>query len=729
MSAAYRAFLLLPAAATLACGWQAPQTAPDVPPALRITVTLVQVDVVVTDSSGRLAAGLGKENFQILQDGQPRKITWFSYVPSPPPAAEDQAAGPVAPASLAPVPMVPGQVQRTVALVVDDMALSFEDLVRTREALRKYIEKVMQPGDLVALVRTGGGVAILEQFTSDKRILLEAVDLLKWKYYGRVGVGVINTPEGAEGREKNRGAAPEALEYGYSLDALGALRTLEETIQGMKRFPGRKSIVFLSDSLQATPELSDALDHLTDLANRSAVSIYTVDPGGLRIESRLRAADSRVYPGDRTRRHFPSLGASGANEDDPAPAPGWPDGLSYLAARTGGLFYRDTNDIPGAIRAATADQLGYYLLGYSPGEGTFDQNPRSARFHKVTVRVNQPGLKVRWKSGFEGVPDDALPADTAAAGKTRQQQLAEALLSPFTATGLKVRLSSFFVDTKPAGPAVHSMLHFDARDLTFVRAPDGGWSAMVDVIALAYRGLHQPIRQTQRVQPIRLTDAAYRRAMKEGFLLHVITPAPEPGTFLIRAVVRDWDSGRIGSASQVTRVPDVRKGRFAMSTIVVRLASNELLQELGNREIGTSQNGKVEEWSEGGPALRRFRPGQIVAYGYAILNPRLAGTPRQPRLTTRIHLYRNGKLIFTGVEAHEVLGEEDDPTRYVSGGVLRLGDGMAPGEYILQATVTDGLAPKKKAVVSDWMDFEVVDAPKQGAAEAAEPGATHAAAR
>ena len=66
-----------------------------------------------------------------------------------------------------------------------------------------------------------------------------------------------------------------------------------------------------------------------------------------------------------------------------------------------------------AIREATDDQSGYYLLGYSPGEGTFDKDPRSAAFHTVTVRVNRPELNVRWKSGFAGVPDEALRAETA----------------------------------------------------------------------------------------------------------------------------------------------------------------------------------------------------------------------------------------------------------------------------------------------------------------------------
>lgn len=60
----------------------------------------------------------------------------------------------------------PQQVTRTVALVVDDLSLSFGSLVCVREALRKFVQQQMLPCDLVALVRTGG-VAILEQFTGD----------------------------------------------------------------------------------------------------------------------------------------------------------------------------------------------------------------------------------------------------------------------------------------------------------------------------------------------------------------------------------------------------------------------------------------------------------------------------------------------------------------------------------------------------------------------------------
>ena len=49
-------------------------------PVIRVTVDLVQVDAVVTDSQGRHVTGLKPEDFQILEDGKPQKITHFSYV-------------------------------------------------------------------------------------------------------------------------------------------------------------------------------------------------------------------------------------------------------------------------------------------------------------------------------------------------------------------------------------------------------------------------------------------------------------------------------------------------------------------------------------------------------------------------------------------------------------------------------------------------------------------------
>src|SRR5689334_3753557 len=97
-------------------------------PVLRVTVNLVQVDAVVTDSKRKQVTDLTADDFQVLQDGKPQKITHFSYIStaSPTPAAT-KPTGPAIPGVPAPPPvrLRAGQVRRTIAMVVDDLGLSF----------------------------------------------------------------------------------------------------------------------------------------------------------------------------------------------------------------------------------------------------------------------------------------------------------------------------------------------------------------------------------------------------------------------------------------------------------------------------------------------------------------------------------------------------------------------------------------------------------------------------
>ena len=141
----------------------------------------------------------------------------------------------------------------------------------------------------------------------------------------------------------------------------------------------------------------DALvQHLTDAANRASVVIYSIDPRGLQVHSPTAADDTRnssprqvaAVPMRRNTEEFYSR-----------------DGMVALAAGTGGLFLRDTNDLDGAVREVVRDTEGYYLIGYHPDSSTFERKGGQALFHKVTVRVKRAGLQVRSRSGFFGAPD------------------------------------------------------------------------------------------------------------------------------------------------------------------------------------------------------------------------------------------------------------------------------------------------------------------------------------
>ena len=262
---------------------------------IRVTVGLVQVDAVVTDSKGKHVADLKPEDFEVTQDGKPQKITHFTFVSttSPRPAAAPQPVR-TATKSKIPVPppptrVKPNQVQRTMAFVVDDLGLSFESIAYVRKALQKFVDTQMQPGDLVAVVRTGAGMGALQAFTQDPRVLKAAIDHVKWNPMGRVGVSSF-APIGSE-----EGSIAETEFYNriYSVGTLGAINYI---VTGLKELPGRKSIILFTESMRmfnrdsSTDQVYDAMLSLADEANRASTVIYTIDPRGLPT-LQLTAAD------------------------------------------------------------------------------------------------------------------------------------------------------------------------------------------------------------------------------------------------------------------------------------------------------------------------------------------------------------------------------------------------------------------------------------------------------
>src|SRR6185295_4568180 len=136
---------------------------PDSDDVVRITANLVQVDVVVTDSKGSLVTDLRPEEIEIREDGKAQKITNFSFVTVAPATVNSRKPGPVDRSAppVTVVPLSPEQVRRTIALVVDDLGISFESIGFVQKALRTFVDQQMQPGDLVAIIRTSAGMGAL----------------------------------------------------------------------------------------------------------------------------------------------------------------------------------------------------------------------------------------------------------------------------------------------------------------------------------------------------------------------------------------------------------------------------------------------------------------------------------------------------------------------------------------------------------------------------------------
>lgn len=160
-----------------------------------------------------------------------KTITNFSYVK--PDAVRESAAL----KSNVPTPapkLKPADVRRTLALVVDDLSLSFESMFHIRQALEKFVDEEMQPGDLVAILRTGAGMGVLQQFTADKRILHAAIEHLKYNAVGRTH-RQLTDPSGG------------GLSEYFQVGTLGAVLF---AVDGMRDLPGRKSLVLFSENLR-----------------------------------------------------------------------------------------------------------------------------------------------------------------------------------------------------------------------------------------------------------------------------------------------------------------------------------------------------------------------------------------------------------------------------------------------------------------------------------------------
>jgi VWFA-related protein len=643
------------------------------PSVIRMSVDLVQIDAVVTDQQGRHITDLTAADFEVLQDGRPQAISTFTYVAAGRVAAPETTTGSTASSSPASIvgpaqPLARNQVRRTMAIVVDDLDLSFESITRVRNVLRRFIDEQMRPGDLVAILRTGAGMGALQQFTTDRRLLQAAVDRVRWNMEARVAPF-----EAATGIDTRMDDIEKEVATAATLGAI------QYVVRGVAQLPGRKSILLLSDGfrlLDADAKYGRILDMLratVDSTNRAGVVLYGIDVRGLVTTAPTAADGNAVNPvGLLTRR------ARQLSETQ--------EGLRALADETGGLLVRNTNDLGAALRRVLDDQQGYYLLGYVPESSTF--SARSPTFHSLAVRVKRDDLRVRSRRGFVGRfegPTNDTPVNPMVAAVT----------SPFAGGNIRLRLSSFFGQAEKVGPVVLSVMHVDARDLAFSEQPDGSRVAGLEVLAATFGENGQVADQDSRRYTVTLTAERYARAIKAGFVYSMRVSVKHPGPYQLRIALRDATSGRIGSASQFIDVPDLKKNGLTLSGLLIRGA------QAANLVDGTLQDTDPNATV----AVRRFRQGTSMHYFCSVYNARRAATG-DPQIESEVHLFRQGVLVFRS-GPHPIDHTPGTPDIAASG-VLQLGIDTPPGSYILQLTVTDRLARKHNRAIQA-IDFDVID--------------------
>lgn len=676
---------------------------------VRISTELIRIDVTVTDRKGRIIKDVRPEEFEVSENGRRQKVTGVTFVSAVRERTEntENATDDGAPAP--PVPIRPENVQRTIALVVDDLTLSFESVYQVRRALTKFVKEQMQQGDLVAVIRTAGGMGAMQQFTTDKRMLLAAIDKIKWVPLRGGGISAFAPIEataleqakanGAEISDELLDAEADLIrgnqQFRANLFASGSLGAVTFVVNGMSELPGRKSILLLSDGfsltetskdgMQDTAGINSAFRALIDRANRAAVVIHTLDARGL-LTAGFDASDNpngllpqaiRSRLNERTTELFNTQ-----------------SGLSVLAKETGGTSILNNNDLGWGIRKILEDQ-SYYLVSYEPDGDTFD--PKTRRFNRLDVSVTRPDVLVRYRSGFFGIDDRQIARPDL--GNTRGKQLANALMSPFGINDIGIRYNAIFNAEAKTGPYIRSFVNVDAEVLNFTEEPDGKRKVVLELLAIAFGDNGVVADRFDRSLTISLSEDAYKVVRENGLNFDFAFAIRKPGPYQMRIAIRDPATQKLGSANLFVEVPNLKKKDLTLSGIALESMSFDQWRTARERAGSPITTDPI-----GDTAIRRFTVGRVLNYGGKILNVR--GKPGS--VSFRARVFRDSKLVFESKPQAPDAVMPGEPGSFGFSGTLNLGTDLVPGEYALQIVATENVSATKRRIATQFVTFELV---------------------
>ncbi|CAN5190640.1 hypothetical protein BH20ACI1_BH20ACI1_15900 [soil metagenome] len=694
---------------------------------LKISTSLIQLDVTVTDKKGKIVTDLKPEDFEVYENGKKRTITNFSLITvdskdkpaetiNPPAAINKNNKKPIL---IPPVKLKAEQVRRTYALVVDDLGLSFESIRYVQQSLKKFVNEQMQEGDLVAVIRTGRGIGSLQSFTSDKRQLLAAIDKIKWNSQGRSGISsfdpigttlredldgtkqVVGGSKSVQGKDEEKAFERQLGEFRNDNFSVGTLGALSYIIRGMSKLPGRKAVMLFSEGFPLISNggpnrIFEQMKILADLANRSSVVFYTLDPRGLQVPGMANANDvvRETIPFDFDPANYSD--ARTAREEDFRDSQ---TSLRYLAYETGGVPFVNQNDLSKGLQRATDDQSSYYLLGYEPDEATFD--PKKLKFNKIEVKLLRPDLKIRYRSGFFGVTDEKIQQTP----QNPKQKLATAVVSPFSTDEVHLELYSLFYNDAQDRSFIRSFVYIDPKDITFTPDADGTYEAKFDIVAIIFDATGAAASNNINTHTLKFTKEQFARVQEKGIIYDLPVPIVKTGAYQFRVALQDAATGKIGAASQFIEIPNLDKKKLTLSNLIVKQYSLDEWKKiaLGQSDALNSSNGSALLDT----VTRKFDRGTVFTYSFVIYNAK-SDSRQKPQLQFQARLFRDGKMIVDGTPSAIDVDGQTDLRRIEVSKAVTLGTNLQPGDYALQIIVSDSLAKGKNQIAAQSIDFEII---------------------
>jgi len=639
-------------------------------PTFKTQVEFVEVDALVTDQQGNFVRDLTKNDFQVFEDGKRQTISTFSLVDIP----IERFDRPL----FSPTP-IERDVQsnerpfdgRVYVMILDDLHVAPQRTARVRTAARQFIQQRLGANDLMAVIFTGGRSQDAQEFTSSKRLLLNAVD----KFTGQKLESAVVTRNNEYFRQRDTGLTgrvddPNEQERVFKIrSTLTSLRQVADWFGGVHG--RRKTMLFFSKGIDydltdiirgvdapqssATTIMADIQDAIAATA-RSNVSIYSIDPRGL-----TDGSEDAISVGQFADQDDPTagrgIGLGGlANELRVSQ-----DSLRQLSDQSGGFAAVNRNDFSSAFERIVRDNSSYYVLAYYP-----PSDKRDGKFHRIEVRVvDRPGLVVRSRRGYNAPRGKPAPVNTKTGGMP--QDLFDTINSPLQVSGLTMRV--FATPFKGAQPnsSVLVGLEMLGRDLSLETNSKVDISYMaVDTKAKIFGARTDTI--TMNLRPDTKT-----RVEQTGFRVLNRMELP-PGRYQLRLAARDMTKATIGSVIYDLDVPDFYKDKIAMSGLAIT--------SLGGAAMMTARPDDVMKQVLPAPpvAARAFAQNDELAV-FTEVYDNSGNAPHKVDITTSV-LTDEGRVLYKNEESRDSSELQGAKGGYGYTSRVPLSE-IAPGSYVL----------------------------------------------
>ena len=518
---------------------------------LKMNGELVLTNVVVRDAkTGELVTGLRQSDFTVQENGKPQQIATFDFesVDKATPLNEATVSGLAAGASGSKAVVARPEELRNHRLIVmffDLTSMQPEDLDRSVDAARDFLRTKMQPADLVALVSLDTTLKVDQDFTANKDALINEVAA----YNGTEGQGFAQGATANSNQvEDSTGSTPDESEYN-DINTDRELFALRAVAKSLEKIGEKKSLLYFSGGISRDGiENQASLRAAINAAVRANLAIYSVDTRGLQAISPL---------GDASTGSLRGTGAfnGGALSNNMNANFATQEVMASLSSDTGGKAFFDSNDFAPAFAQVQRDTSAYYAVGFH------SSNPaRDGRYRKLTIKVNRPGVKLEYRPGYYA------PADFKHQGhEDRERELEEQLASDLPATDMAVYMDALYFRLDENRFFVPVSLIVPGSQIPFVKGGDKD-KATLDIIGSVIDEAKRPIGHARETVKLNLDPALQARQKNIQYTTSFNLP---PGKYTLKFVVRENQTGQMGSFEAEITLPEMKKAPLKMSSILL----------------------------------------------------------------------------------------------------------------------------------------------------------------